>query len=117
MKKIMNKPETLVREMCNGLVLAHPELDFNDKFKVISKKKLNPDKVTLISGGGSGHEPAHAGFVGSGMLDAAVCGRITSYNVCYTKLLRTRRSALLHCWIYRGLLVRFAVNPLLPEAD
>ncbi|AZS14875.1 dihydroxyacetone kinase subunit DhaK [Paenibacillus lutimineralis] len=76
MKKIMNKPETLVREMCNGLVLAHPELDFNYKFKVISKKKTNPDKVTLISGGGSGHEPAHAGFVGSGMLDAAVCGDV-----------------------------------------
>ncbi|WP_339315059.1 dihydroxyacetone kinase subunit DhaK [Paenibacillus sp. FSL R10-2734] len=76
MKKIMNKPETLVREMCNGLVLAHPELDFNDKFKVISKKEINTDKVTLISGGGSGHEPAHAGFVGNGMLDAAVCGDV-----------------------------------------
>lgn len=76
MKKIMNKPETLVREMCNGLVLAHPELDFNYKFKVISKKETNPDKVTLISGGGSGHEPAHAGFVGRGMLDAAVCGDV-----------------------------------------
>ncbi|MDH6368781.1 dihydroxyacetone kinase DhaK subunit [Paenibacillus sp. PastF-3] len=76
MKKIMNKPETLVREMCNGLVLAHPELDFNDKFKVISKKEINNNKVTLISGGGSGHEPAHAGFVGSGMLDAAVCGDV-----------------------------------------
>lgn len=76
MKKIMNRPETLVREMCNGLILAHPELDFNDKFKVISKKEINTDKVTLISGGGSGHEPAHAGFVGSGMLDAAVCGDV-----------------------------------------
>lgn len=76
MKKIMNNPETLVREMCNGFVLAHPELDFNSKFKVISKKELNPDKVTLISGGGSGHEPAHAGFVGKGMLDAAVCGDV-----------------------------------------
>ncbi|MGV2806315.1 dihydroxyacetone kinase, partial [Clostridium perfringens] len=71
MKKIMNKPETLVREMCNGLVLAHPELAFSPKFKVISKKEINQDKVTLISGGGRGHEPAHAGFVGSGMLDAA----------------------------------------------
>ena len=39
MKKIMNKPETLVREMCNGLVLAHPELAFNPKFKVISKRR------------------------------------------------------------------------------
>ncbi|GGG11920.1 dihydroxyacetone kinase subunit DhaK [Paenibacillus aceti] len=76
MKKIMNKPETLVREMCNGLVLAHPELEFNPKFKIITKKKINTDKVTLISGGGSGHEPAHAGFVGTGMLDAAVCGDV-----------------------------------------
>lgn len=47
MKKIMNKPETLVREMCNGLVLAHPELDFNDKFKVISKKRSTPIKLHL----------------------------------------------------------------------
>ncbi|OMC74538.1 hypothetical protein BK121_00415 [Paenibacillus odorifer] len=76
MKKIINKPETLVREMCNGLVLAHPELDFDPKFKVISKKEINQSKVTLISGGGSGHEPAHAGFVGTGMLDAAVCGDV-----------------------------------------
>ncbi|AIQ49991.1 hypothetical protein R70723_32000 [Paenibacillus sp. FSL R7-0273] len=76
MKKIINAPETLVREMCSGLVLAHPSLVFNSKHKVIQKKRLNPDKVTLISGGGSGHEPAHAGFVGKGMLDAAVCGDI-----------------------------------------
>ncbi|QOT11113.1 dihydroxyacetone kinase subunit DhaK [Paenibacillus sp. JNUCC32] len=76
MKKIMNKPETLVREMCNGLVLAHPELAFDPKYKVISKKEINQGKVTLISGGGSGHEPAHAGFVGTGMLDTAVCGDV-----------------------------------------
>lgn len=76
MKKIMDKPETLVREMCNGLVLAHPELAFDPKYKVISKEEINQGKVTLISGGGSGHEPAHAGFVGTGMLDAAVCGDV-----------------------------------------
>ncbi|UNK18322.1 dihydroxyacetone kinase subunit DhaK [Paenibacillus sp. N3/727] len=76
MKKIINKPETLVREMCNGLVLAHPNLEFNSKFKIIKKKELNQEKVTLISGGGSGHEPAHAGFVGKGMLDVAVAGDV-----------------------------------------
>lgn len=76
MKKIINKPETLVREMCNGLVLAHPNLTFNSKYKVISKRDINKDKVTLISGGGSGHEPAHAGFIGQGMLDVAVCGDV-----------------------------------------
>lgn len=76
MKKIMNQPETLVREMCNGIVLAHPNLAFNSKYKIISKKQINTNKVTLISGGGSGHEPAHAGFVGKGMLDVAVCGDV-----------------------------------------
>ncbi|MBN3526832.1 dihydroxyacetone kinase subunit DhaK [Paenibacillus apiarius] len=76
MKKIINKPETLVREMCNGMVLAHPELEFNSKYKIMKKRELNQNKVTLISGGGSGHEPAHAGFVGQGMLDVAVCGDV-----------------------------------------
>jgi len=76
MKKIINAPETVVREMCNGIVLAHPELELLDKYKVIKKKVINKDKVSLISGGGSGHEPAHAGFVGKGMLDAAVCGDV-----------------------------------------
>lgn len=76
MKKIINKPETLVREMCSGIVLAHPELEFNSKYKIIKKREINQDKVTLISGGGSGHEPAHAGFVGQGMLDVAVCGDV-----------------------------------------
>lgn len=76
MKKIINKPETLVSEMCSGLAIAHPELEFMKKYKVIKKKAIDADKVTLISGGGSGHEPAHAGFVGRGMLDAAVCGDV-----------------------------------------
>ncbi len=76
MKKIINKPETLVMEMCNGMVMAHPELELLKKYKVIKKKGMNENKVTLISGGGSGHEPAHAGLVGKGMLDAAVCGDV-----------------------------------------
>jgi dihydroxyacetone kinase len=76
MKKIMNQPETLVREMCNGFVMAHPGLEFVSKYKVIKKQNINTSKVTLISGGGSGHEPAHAGFIGKGMLDAAVCGDV-----------------------------------------
>ncbi|MDR0270742.1 dihydroxyacetone kinase subunit DhaK [Paenibacillus sp.] len=76
MKKILNRPESLVREMLSGLVMAHPELELNSKHKIIKKKHINPQKVTLISGGGSGHEPAHAGFVGKGMLDVAVCGDV-----------------------------------------
>jgi len=76
MKKIINKPETLVIEMCKGIAAAHPELELNTKYKILKKKQLNHNKVSLISGGGSGHEPAHAGFIGKGMLDAAVCGDV-----------------------------------------
>lgn len=76
MKKIINDPANLVREMCSGLVMAYPQLTFDSKNKIISRSAPNPDKVTLISGGGSGHEPAHAGLVGPGMLDAAVCGDV-----------------------------------------
>ena len=76
MKKIMNTAQTYVTDMCRGIALAHPELEFVEKYKIVKKKEIDPEKVTLISGGGSGHEPAHAGFVGTGMLDAAVCGDV-----------------------------------------
>ena len=76
MKKIINSPDTVVQEMCAGIALAHPEISLIAKHKILLKKTLDPDKVSLISGGGSGHEPAHAGFVGKGMLDAAVCGDV-----------------------------------------
>lgn len=76
MKKIINQPETAVLEMCSGMVMAYPNLEFIKKYKIIKKKEINRNKVSIISGGGSGHEPAHGGFVGIGMLDAAVCGDI-----------------------------------------
>lgn len=76
MKKIINQPETVVAQMCSGIIMVHTELEYDSKYKIIKKKKQNLEKVSLISGGGSGHEPAHAGFVGKGMLDAAVCGDI-----------------------------------------
>lgn len=75
MKKLINDAENIVVDMCKGLVLAHPELAFNELHKIISRKEKH-NNVALISGGGSGHEPAHAGFVGTGMLDAAVCGDV-----------------------------------------
>ncbi|MFR3036834.1 MAG: dihydroxyacetone kinase subunit DhaK, partial [Blautia hydrogenotrophica] len=76
MKKIINRPEDVVLEMCSGIAHANPDVVWNPKYKIIRKKSLNPGKVTLISGGGSGHEPAHAGYVGKGMLDAAICGDV-----------------------------------------
>ena len=77
MKKILNSTENAVLEMCEGIEAAYPEkLTLNKRYKYIRKKKLDQNKVTLITGGGSGHEPAHAGYVGNGLLDAAVCGDV-----------------------------------------
>ncbi|HIY18796.1 MAG TPA: dihydroxyacetone kinase subunit DhaK [Candidatus Blautia avistercoris] len=76
MKKLINSPETVVAEMCKGIEISNPEVEFLEKYKILKKREINQDKVTLISGGGSGHEPAHGGYVGTGMLDAAVCGDV-----------------------------------------
>ncbi|MER0122370.1 dihydroxyacetone kinase subunit DhaK [Streptococcus sp. ZJ93] len=77
MKKIINQPEHVVDEMLQGLVFMHGQLvDRLDGYDVIVRKAEKRGKVGLISGGGSGHEPSHAGFVGRGMLSAAVCGAV-----------------------------------------
>jgi len=77
MKKIINHPNNVVSEALQGLVKACPELQYAEKLEVVSRKEKKT-KVGLVSGGGSGHEPAHAGYVGKGMLDAAVCGNVFS---------------------------------------
>ena len=60
MKKIINQIEDIVLEMCEGIEKAHPDkIAFNSKYNILTRKELNKDKVVLISGGGSGHEPAH----------------------------------------------------------
>lgn len=76
MKKIINAADHVVSEMCHGLALANPSLRWDPQYQIISRATRAENKVALISGGGSGHEPAHAGFVGTGMLDAAVCGDV-----------------------------------------
>jgi dihydroxyacetone kinase-like protein len=77
MKKFLNSPDTLLNESLHGFVAAHADIVVaGDELKFIRRKHLKPDKVALISGGGSGHEPLHAGFVGMGMLDAACPGQI-----------------------------------------
>ncbi|MEA4969034.1 MAG: dihydroxyacetone kinase subunit DhaK [Candidatus Pelethousia sp.] len=77
MKKLINKPENVVDEMLGGLELAYPQyLRRLENFEVMVRSKKKEGKVALVSGGGSGHEPSHAGFVGCGMLDAAVCGPV-----------------------------------------
>lgn len=77
MKKLINSPANIVNEMVDGLVSSYPQLlDRIDDSQIIIRKNLPSDKVAIISGGGSGHEPSHAGFVGQGMLTAAVCGQV-----------------------------------------
>ena len=77
MKKIINNPNDVVTEMLQGLAKANPNVVYaGEGVEVISRKEKKAGKVGVISGGGSGHEPAHAGYVGKGMLDAAVAGNV-----------------------------------------
>ncbi|MBW4646291.1 MAG: dihydroxyacetone kinase subunit DhaK [Goleter apudmare HA4340-LM2] len=78
MKKLINKPEDFVRESLAGMAVAHADLiQMNvDPTFVYRADAPVPGKVAIISGGGSGHEPMHAGFVGKGMLDAACPGEV-----------------------------------------
>ncbi len=79
MKKFINRPEHVVEEMLQGLAILYPRTARLAGQKVLIRADADPlrnQQVALISGGGSGHEPAHAGYIGSGMLSAAVLGEI-----------------------------------------
>lgn len=77
MKKLINQVEKIVEEAIEGIVASAPnKLAKVDGYNVVYSKTFNKQNVALISGGGSGHEPAHAGYVGDGMLSAAVAGEI-----------------------------------------
>lgn len=77
MKKLINNPNNVLVDMLDGLTSAYPEyLKKLDGTNVILRADKSENKVSIISGGGSGHEPAHAGYVGYGMLDGAVCGEV-----------------------------------------
>ncbi len=77
MKKLINAVDTVLAESLDGFAAAHADLvELGDEHKFVRRRALKPGKVALISGGGSGHEPLHAGFVGHGMLDAACPGQV-----------------------------------------
>ena len=76
MKKFINAPETITDEELVGLGLAYPDILDVDGHLVISKDLADADRVTIVTYGGSGHEPAQAGFVGKGMLDVQAVGDI-----------------------------------------
>lgn len=78
MKKLINDPRALVSEAAAGLAAAHADVVtvVHDPIHILRRDAGRPGKVALVSGGGSGHEPLHGGFVGFGMLDAAVPGPV-----------------------------------------
>ncbi|MEY9966005.1 dihydroxyacetone kinase-like protein [Streptacidiphilus sp. MAP12-16] len=77
MKKLINDPDQVVSDALAGIAAAHPRLSVDPKNRVITRAaQTRIGKVALVSGGGSGHEPLHGGFVGLGMLDAACPGEV-----------------------------------------
>ena len=78
LKKIINDPNLVVQDMLKGMVAAHPNAikQLPETTVIVRSDAPTANKVGLVSGGGSGHEPAHAGYVGKGMLDAAVAGEV-----------------------------------------
>ena len=77
MKKLINHVDTVLAESLDGFAAAHAQIvTLGAEYQFVRRRQLKPGKVALISGGGSGHEPLHAGFVGHGMLDAACPGQV-----------------------------------------
>jgi dihydroxyacetone kinase-like protein len=91
MKKLINSPDTVVTDALAGVAAAHPSLAVDIENQIITRAGApTPGKVGLVSGGGSGHEPLHGGFVGYGMLDAACPGAVFTSPVPDQMLAATR---------------------------
>lgn len=77
MKKLINSTDAVLAESLDGFAASHADIvSLGEDRKFVRRRVLKPGKVALVSGGGSGHEPLHAGFVGIGMLDAACPGQV-----------------------------------------
>src|SRR6476620_11616491 len=91
MKKLINDPADVISEALRGMAIAHPELRIDQANRIIYRGDAPiSGKVGLISGGGSGHEPLHGGFVGQGMLDAACAGEVFTSPVSFHKTEATK---------------------------
>src|SRR5467141_259059 len=124
MKKLLNDPEAVVKESLAGLAAAHGDLLTYDAGAQIVVRKNAPvaGKVGLVSGGGSGHEPMHGGFVGRGMLDAACPGEVFTSPVPDQMLEATRAvnggAGVLHIVKnYTGDVLNFEMAAELAQAD
>jgi dihydroxyacetone kinase-like protein len=123
-KKLINSPETVVQDELAGLAAAHPDLLRVDMENSIVMRADAPivGKVGIISGGGSGHEPMHGGFVGRGMLDAACPGAVFTSPVPDQMLAATRavngRAGVLHIVKnYTGDVLNFEMAAELAQAE
>ena len=123
MKKLINAPEDVVPEALEGIEAAHPDLRVDRANKVIYRgDSPRPGKVGLVSGGGSGHEPLHGGFVGLGMLDAACAGEVFTSPVpdqmlAATKLVDGGAGVLHVVKNYTGDVMNFEMAAELAEAE
>src|SRR5213082_3935155 len=124
MKKLINQTEDVVKEALEGMQALHPELLRYDASAQIVVRADAPvqGKVPLLSGGGSGHEPLHGGFVGHGMLDAACPGAVFTSPVPDQMLAATRAvnggAGVLHVVKnYTGDVLNFEIAAELAQAE
>lgn len=123
MKKIINDPESVVEEMLHGMAVSQPQYVTKlEGFNVMVRTTQKKGKVALVSGGGSGHEPSHGGYVGKGMLDAAVAGAVFTsptpdqiYEAI--KAVDTGAGVLLIIKNYTGDVMNFEMAAEMAEAD
>lgn len=95
MKKFINRPENAVEEMLQGLAVLRPGLVRLSGHKVMFRadaEQIRNQQIAIISGGGSGHEPAPAGYIGAGMLSAGVAGEVLPRQIPTPFLLLSKRS-------------------------
>ncbi|MCD2195259.1 dihydroxyacetone kinase subunit DhaK [Actinomycetospora endophytica] len=123
MKKLLNDPANLVAESLRGVERAHPELRVDHDQRIIYRADAPvTGKVGLLSGGGSGHEPAHAGFIGPGMLDAVCAGEVFTSPVPDQMAEATKKvdggAGVLHLvWNYTGDVMNFDMAAELAAAE
>lgn len=121
MKKIINEPRQVVTQMLQGIAKANPAVTLLSQEQVIARRS-HGCKVGIVSGGGSGHEPAHAGYVGKGMLDAAVAGNVFSSPdpesiLCGIKEADAGKGVLLIIKNYSGDVMNFTMAAELAELE
>lgn len=123
MKRLMNAVEAMLDESLDGFAAAHSDIvELGEERKFVRRRSLTQGKVALISGGGSGHEPLHAGFVGVGMLDAACPGQVFTsptpdQMVAAVEAVDTGAGCLLIVKNYEGDVMNFEMAAELAAAD